>query len=207
MKKRWLLPLTWLLGAGAHAYEEPAYSVVTRNDDYEIRDYEPYLVAETSVAGGFRATGNIAFRRLAGYIFGDNQRREGDSEQAESMRMKMTVPVTRHRIDENGQRTVYRFVMERAYGLDDLPVPNDDAITLHEVPGGPVAVLKYRGRIAETRFAEQVDVLRKALARDGLEASGEPLSAVYNGPFTPPFLRRNEVMIPLATIPADAERN
>jgi len=203
MNRLWLLPLTWLLAAGAQAYEEPAYSVVSRNDGYEIRDYDPYLVAETSVAGGFRATGNIAFRRLAGYIFGDNRRRGDGPDQSASMRMNMTVPVTRHSIDDDGPRTVYRFVMERAYGLSDLPVPNDDAVTLHEVPAGPVAVLQYRGRIAESRFAERVDWLRRALERDGLEAIGEPVSAVYNGPFTPPFLRRNEVMIRLASPPPD----
>ncbi len=206
MKRLWLLPLTGLLAASANAYEEPAYSVVSRNDGYEIRDYDPYVVAETSVTGGFRATGNIAFRRLAGYIFGDNRRRRGDAGQPDSMRMNMTVPVTRHSIDDDGPRTVYRFVMERAYDLGDLPLPNDDAVTLHEVPGGYVAVLQYRGRIAESRFAERVEWLRGALERDGLEAVGEPVSAVYNGPFTPPFLRRNEVMIRLASPRPAGER-
>ncbi len=205
MNGLWLLPLTGLLAASAYAYEEPAYSVVSRNDGYEIRDYDPYLVAETSVAGGFRATGNIAFRRLAGYIFGDNRRRGGEPDQPDSVRMNMTVPVIRHSIDDDGPRTVYRFVMERAYDLSDLPVPNHDAVTLREVPAGPVAVLQYRGRISESRFRERAEWLRRVLERDGLKAIGEPLSAVYNGPFTPPFLRRNEVLIRLASSPPDAE--
>ena len=66
--------------------ESPDYYVIAKHDGYEIRHYEPYLVAETEVDGTFETSGNRAFRRLAGYIFGDNR---------ESEKMAMTVPVTR----------------------------------------------------------------------------------------------------------------
>ena len=186
-----LLPAT-----PAIADEEPDYELVRGGDDYEIREYAPYLVAETTVGGGFDETGNAAFKRLAGYIFGDNRKPDAAGPDAdESMRMKMTVPVTRHR---DGGSTVYRFVMERAYDRDSLPVPNDERVTIRRVPGGTVAVLRYRGRITAARFAEQATRLRAALERDRLQPVGEAVSAVYNGPFTPPFLRRNEVLIRLA---------
>ena len=64
-------------------YEQPEYSVVTSFDGYEIRRYEGYLAAETTVRGDFDSTGNTAFRRLAGFIFGRN---------SEQLRMSMTVP-------------------------------------------------------------------------------------------------------------------
>ena len=115
--------------------------------------------------------------------------------------MNMTVPVTRHRSGATGGATVYRFVMERAYDLDSLPAPNDDRIALRRVPGGPVAVRRYRGRIAASRFDEHDERLRAALRRDGLEPGGGSVSAVYDGPLTPPFLRRNEVLVPLASYP------
>ena len=202
-----LLPAMLLAAATALAYEEPAYELLHRGDDYEVRDYAPYLVAETTVPGGFDETGNAAFRRLAGYIFGDNRRPDPDAQGGgDAVRMNMTVPVTRHHDGADGGATVYRFVMEDAYDMDSLPVPNDDRVTLRQLPGGPVAVLRYRGRINASRFAEQAGRLHEALRRDGLEPSGEPLSAVYNGPFTPPFFRRNEVLVPLASYPGSGRR-
>ena len=130
--------LLFLLMAGAAlGYEAPAYEVLREADGYEIRDYERCLVAETAVAGGFDRTGNVAFQRLAGYIFGGNRsRRSGSEDETGSVRMKMTVPVTRHPdADAEDRGTVYRFVMERAYDLESLPVPDDESVTLAEVPG------------------------------------------------------------------------
>ena len=193
-----LRPIPLLLMANvALGYEEPAYNVVRETDRYEIRDYAPYLVAQTTVAGGFDRTGNVAFRRLAGYIFGGNTSSDA-SGGTEPVRMNMTVPVTRQRDVSDTRSTVYRFVMERAYDRDSLPVPDDDNVAIAEVPGGRFAVLRYRGRITEARFLEHVELLRAALEHDGIETVGEPVAAVYNGPWTPPFLRRNEVMIRLA---------
>ena len=199
MKSLPLIPLLFLTNA-ALGYEEPDYQVVRETDRYEVREYAPYLVAETTVAGGFDRTGSVAFRRLAGYIFGGNTGR--DASWAEPVRMNMTVPVTRHRGGTGS--TVYRFVMERAYDRDTLPVPDDDSVTIAEVAGGRFAVLRYRGRITEARFREHVELLRAALESDGVETVGEPVAAVYNGPWTPPFLRRNEVMIRLGPEPRQA---
>lgn len=199
--RRALFLSAMLLAAGADAYEEPAYELLYQGDGYEVRRYAAYLVAQTTVSGGFDDTGNAAFGRLAGYIFGDNRRADDESGTGDGVRMNMTVPVTRHRGGADGSATVYRFVMESAYDMDSLPVPNDDRITLRRVPGGLVAVLRYRGRITAARFDKHAVRLGEALRRDGLEPAGEPLSAVYNGPFTPPFMRRNEVLIPLASYP------
>lgn len=186
--------------SAANAYEEPEYEVLQQMDDYEIREYPSYLVAETRVSGDFDRTGSAAFQRLAGYIFGNNRRiTPSRADEPESVSMNMTVPVTRERIDENGKRsTVYRFVMERAYDRESLPVPNDDRVTLTEESGGRFAVLRYRGRITEERFMKYAELLQASLKRDGLPTIGEPISAVYNGPFTPPLFRRNEVMLKLA---------
>lgn len=199
---RILLPAMLLVTSTALAYEEPVYELLHRAEDYEVRDYAPYLVAETTVPGGFDETGNTAFRRLAGYIFGDNRSSDPDAPGGDdASRMNMTVPVTRHRGGADGGATVYRFVMERAYDMNSLPIPNDDRVTLLQLPGGPVAVLRYRGRITASLFARHAEHLFEALRRDGLEPASEPLSAVYNGPFTPPFLRRNEVLVPLLSYP------
>lgn len=185
----------------ANAYEEPEYEVLQQADDYEIRDYSSYLVAETRVSGDFDRTGNAAFRRLAGYIFGDNRRITDDGQvDSESMSMKMTVPVTRERVNDGGGRsTVYRFVMERAYDRGSLPEPNDKRVTITEEPGGRFAALRYKGRITEKRFLRYAGALQASLKRDGFSTVGDPISAVYNGPFTPPMFRRNEVLIRLSS--------
>ena len=109
-------------------YEQPEYTVVATGDGYEIRDYESHLVAETTVEGDFDTTGNVAFGRLAGFIFGRNSAGE---------KMNMTVPVTHLPLREGGHR--YRFVMERAYTEESLPRPVDGSVTVVRVPGGHYA--------------------------------------------------------------------
>lgn len=167
-------------------YEEPDYSVVETSDAYEIRRYDSYLAAETTVGGEFDSTGTTAFRRLAGYIFGSN---------SQDVKMNMTVPVTRQQTDTNRYR--YRFVMERAYSEDELPRPADESVALVRVPAGHCAALRYRGRSNEARYRRAEAELLSALERDNVNVLGPPVSAVYNGPFTPPVMRRNEVLIPV----------
>lgn len=168
-------------------YEQPQYSVVDRRDGFEIREYDPYLVAETEVREGFDASGNIAFRRLAGFIFGRNR---------ESVKMNMTVPVTHEPLDDVTHR--YRFVMEQRYTEASLPTPTDDTVTIVKNPGGRYAALRYRGNRDERRFRRAEHRLLQRLDRTGIEVTGRAIRAVYDGPFVPPPLRRNEVLVPIA---------
>ena len=171
---------------GMGRYEQPDYEVVRSTPDYEIRQYETYLVAETHVPGGFETAGNTAFRRLAGFIFGHN---------SEGRAMNMTVPVTHQETTSGDQR--YRFVMERAYDEASLPQPVDPSVAIVRVPSGRYAVASYRGGRSESRFQDAEAALLRALDRDGIKATGSAEVAVYDGPATPSFLRRNEVQIPV----------
>ncbi len=168
--------LTVFPGAPAMALEEPQYEILTRKGDIEFRRYEPYIVAEVSVSGD-----NSAFRILAGYIFGDN---------AEQEKMQMTAPVTRRAND-------HAFVMESKYSMDSLPAPNDERIRLRERPARIVAVREFSGRWSERNFAKNQQALLDGLAALGIETAGEPEVARYNSPFTPWFLRRNEIIVPV----------
>jgi DNA gyrase inhibitor GyrI len=167
-------------------YEEPVYSVLANSDRYEIRYYDSYLVAETTIRGNFDSTGNAAFRRLAGFIFGRNSR---------GLKMNMTVPVTRQQTEPDRYR--YRFVMEKAYSADNLPLPKDDSVSIVNVPGGHYAAARYRGRRNEAQYRRAESALLAALERDAVAIAGSPFSAVYDGPFTPPVMRRNEVLVPI----------
>lgn len=175
-------------------YEQPEYRVVTTGSNYEIRDYDSYLVAETTVSGGFESTGNVAFGRLAGFIFGRN---------TDNRKMSMTVPVTHLPRPDGNHR--YRFVMERAYTEETLPRPVDESVSVVRVPGGLVAAARYRGGRGEARFRRAANELLTALARDGVEVVGQPEAAVYDGPFVPAPIRRNEVLV--AVEPGAATRS
>lgn len=170
-------------------YEQPRYAVVQSRPDYELRLYDSYLVAETTVSGDFGSSGNVAFRRLASFIFGRN---------SHALRMNMTVPVTQQPIEDGTHK--YRFVMEREYSEESLPDPLDDTIDFVRVPAGLYAARRYRGGRSESRFRRHEAALVAALRGDGLEVAGSPAIAVYNGPATPPPMRRNEVLVPVAGV-------
>lgn len=194
------LVLTAALSGGwsnnAMAYEKPQYRVIAESEEYEIREYDPYIVAETVVEGDLRRSGSAAFRRLAGYIFGKNDA---------GQKMNMTAPVETRRADdgsammlaqpEGEERFIYAFVMERAFAMHMLPEPNDDRVTLREVPARTVAVRAFSGRWTDANYQDHETALVQAVRRDGYALSGAPMLARYDGPLTPWFMRRNEVMV------------
>ena len=197
------------------AYEEPSYEVLEQTDDYEVRRYEPYLIAEVDVEGDFGEAGNKAFRLLAAYIFGDNQTEEKMSMTApvesrhkkEGVRMSMTAPVTS--TASVSDEYTYAFVMERKYTLDTLPRPRDPRIRLQEQAARVMAVRRYSGRWTEGNYRKNEAKLMGALSVDGRRPIGAPILARYNSPFTPWFMRRNEVMVEIewaeAAEPSSAE--
>lgn len=180
-----------LIGGQTMAIEKPEYSVLDRIGDIEIRQYAPYVVAETIVDDGygFDGAGNEAFRRLAGYIFGKNR---------SSDKIAMTAPVNQ-KSGSDGWRIT--FMMPSEYRLDTLPEPLDSRVVLRPVAGRLVAALSYSGGWGEKKYSRHEARLLAALQEAGLEAAGEPEFARYNAPFMPPFLRRNEVLVPLAKAP------
>ena len=172
------------------AIEEPEYEVLADTPVYEIRRYEPYVVAEVDVQG--ESADSQGFRTLAGYIFGDNQSRE---------KMAMTAPVESREADAKDAVT-YAFVMENKYTLDTLPTPNNESIRIREKPSRIVAVRRFSGRWTEKNMAKHERELLESLDTDGIKTSGIVELARYNGPFTPWFLRRNELIVPVEWPPA-----
>lgn len=164
------------------ALEEPDYDVLLRQGDVEFRRYEPYIIAEVTVNGD-----REAFRVLAGYIFGDNQSNE---------KMQMTAPVETQDRD-------YAFVMESKYSMDSLPVPNDERIQLRQKPARIVAVRQFSGRWSDRNISKHEQKLIAELETLGVEITGEPELARYNSPFTPWFMRRNEIIVPVNWMTVD----
>lgn len=187
-----------LFGEFAMAYEEPGYQVVKTYAAFELRQYEPYLIAETHVKGDFSEVGNRAFRRLFGYI-SEEARPQG--------KIAMTTPVIQQPVPAATQAAdaeaaqapekTYRFafVMPAAYSLEDLPVPENADVKLKAVPARLMAARRYSGTWSEQRYRENEKILLEALAKQGLQTIGPPVFARYNAPFSLWFLRRNEVLI------------
>ena len=172
----------------AMAIEEPRFEVIHVTDDYEIRRYAPYIVAEVDVAGNIGDAGNRAFRILANYIFGDN---------APGEKMQMTAPVVSNAPSAGRELYTYAFVMESRYSMETLPAPVDPRIRIVEKPAQIVAARSYSGRWTQENYLQHEVSLMSALTIDGHSMRSEPFLARYDSPFKPWFLRRNEVLIEL----------
>lgn len=190
---RTLVPiLAFSLGATLMAAERPSYTVERRSSGIEIRQYRPYLVAQTDVDAPLEQAGNEGFRRLAGYIFGGN---------GTGQRIAMTAPVAMAPLPEStqveprGQGFRVQFMMPSAFTLASLPGAKDSRVTFAEVPARRVAALAYRGNWSEARYQAHLEKLRAALAVEGLKAVGAPVWARYDPPFMPTFMRTNEILV------------
>ncbi len=203
----WSILLFWcalsfvpMLQGEAMALEEAKYRVLEKRGEMELRAYEPLIVAETVVEGDFSSVGNEAFQRLYGYISGKNRMARSIpmtapvSQEAESRRIPMTAPVTQERA---GERWRIAFVMPAELTLETLPEPTDPTVVLREIPGRTLAALTYSGTWSRRRYEAKVDLLLRRVREAGLKPIGAPVFARYNPPFTPWFLRRNEVLIPV----------
>ena len=181
------------------ALEQPRYDVLESDGRFELRRYEPYIVAETVVDAEFERAGNEGFRRLADYIFGNNRSQQklamtAPVSQTTSEKIAMTAPVSMHR-----QGELYRitFMMPSKYTLETLPEPVDAEVHLREMPGGLVAAIRYSGTWSQQRYEAHRTELGPWIDAHGWTVSGEPIFARYDPPFKPWFLRRNEILIPL----------
>lgn len=197
-------PLLWATLAAmplhSHAIEEPDYEVIRRLGDVELREYAPYVVAEVVLQTTPEAAGSQAFPILAGYIFGKNKGEQKFAmtapvtQSAVPMTMAMTAPVTQTAV-AGGVRV--QFVLPKGMTLAAAPEPLDPRVQLRLVPAGRWAALRYSGRWSQANDDEQLGLLKAALDKAGVATQGEPVLARYNAPFTPWFLRRNEVWLAL----------
>ena len=183
---------------------EPSYSVVQNDDKFEVRDYEAMVIAETLVDANFDDAGDIAFRRLFGYISGDNKASSEismtapvmalDEKRASGEEISMTAPVT-------GEKTAlgwrFAFVLPSEFTLATAPEPTDPDVKLNQIPARKAAVVRYSGSWNEAAYEKNLLSLQSWMQRSGLEADSTPRVAAYDPPWTLPFLRRNEIIIDL----------
>lgn len=208
MTKRLILGLFFLLFTGSSmAIEEPKYRVIENAGAFELRVYDPKIIAEVEVPGTQKEASSAGFKLIAGYIFGGNTSRAGGNEKIsmtapvamesvdakpQSEKISMTAPVN---MEQTGNKWRMHFVMPGKYTLNTLPKPNNPAVTLREVPGHKYAVIRFSGFAGKAKADTKTAELKKWLKSRGIKPTGKPELARYNPPWTLPFMRRNEVMM------------
>ncbi len=183
---------------GIRTSEEPPFSVLLTSKNIEIRQYNDFLIARTEVAANYEESTTIGFRRLAGYIFGKNLKRQEIAMTAPVVREKasekiaMTAPVLQQPFKD---KWVMSFVLPAQYSLETIPQPLDENVQIEKIPGKKVASIRFSGFLSEDNFRQQAELLKTWLSENGYIMLSDPRSAGYDPPWTIPFLRRNEVMI------------
>jgi len=122
---------------------------------------------------------------LAGYIFGGN---------AEEQKIAMTAPVQQSMAGEREMA----FMMPAEYALEDLPQPEDQRVSFREAPAYTAAVIQFSGLASAEKADENWQQLRRFLTAEGIDITGDPTLNQYNPPWTLPFMRRNEIIVPVA---------
>ena len=187
---------------GVRNAEQASYAILKQQDQFELREYGPLVVAETVVDADFDAAGKIAFGRLFGYISGDN---------AATTDIAMTAPVMAlENVPENGEKIAmtapvigeqsgsgwrFSFVLPAGFTLENAPTPTNPAVKITELPPRAVAVIRYSGTWSESSFKDNLQRLQQWMQQNQLEAASLPRVAGYDPPWTLPFLRRNEILI------------
>lgn len=192
---------TFMLGSTkAIALEEAIYTVIEKEDNFEVRDYAPQVRAVTHVESDLEGAGNEAFSYLFDYISGNNERQDKIamtapvSQQSDGEKIKMTAPVGQQR---RGDKWQISFVMPASYTMKTLPKPSDPKVSLVQVPEKRYAAVRYSGFWSEQGYQQNKSALQSWISKKGLRPLGEPIWARYNAPFSLWFLRRNEVLIPI----------
>lgn len=186
----------------AMAIEEPKYTLLEKDQAFELRDYAPKIIAEVFVDGDMRESSSKGFRLIADFIFGNNTAQSGKSEkismtapvsvEPSAEKLSMTAPVGVQQANKGWK--VY-FVMPSQYTLETLPKPKNPQVTIKSLPSQKFAVLRFSGLVDQEKMAKKVAELKEWAGNKKLKMLGSPELARYNPPWTLPFLRRNEMMV------------
>ena len=190
------------VGVGLRAGEEALYSPLSVDGNFEIRSYEPIIVAQTAVSGSYNNATKLGYQRLTDYVSGSNLARQTVSvndpvqvlEGQKAPKIDLTLPYYEEYIDGTW---VVSVAMPEAYTLETLPKPLNNSITFKILPNLKVATVRYTGFKSEAAVSKNTNLLKDWMSRNNLVAASAPRSVIYDSPLTVPVLRRNEIHISL----------
>ena len=192
MKHMWIWMLIVMVGAGLlmvgcgslrSGYESAPYTVVRSDGHFQVRDYPALTVVETPIASAGRQGDDGGFMRLFRFISGKNEAQQ---------KISMTTPVFMSGSETNATMA---FVMPARMKSGEVPRPADGSLQVRELPAGRFAVLRYSGRRTAAQEAESLARLKAWMENQGLQSLSTPVYGYFDPPWTPSFLRRNEVML------------
>ncbi len=176
---------------GMRLNEQPAYTVLEKDGDFEIRHYEKTMLAQATESGPRQSALEKGFQRLADYIFGQNTKNL-HNEESHSEKMAMTAPVFHEEKDGNW---LISFVLSSKYNLTNVPRPQDSNIQIVEKNAKDVAAVTYSGTNTEDKMQESKAHLQTWITARKIKIISEFYFAQYDPPFAIPVLKRNEVMV------------
>jgi hypothetical protein len=163
--------------------EEQKYKVIKNYPEFEIRFYPSAVLATVySKAKTYKELAGPGFNKLAGYIFGGNDK---------ETKIAMTAPV---RMDINDSNSSMSFVMPSNYSVENLPKPNNASVEVKKVPEEYVAVITFAGYASDKEIKSYSEKLQKLLLENGILSNGNYRFLGYNPPFQI-LGRRNEIIV------------
>ena len=175
--------------------EVPAYKILKKEQNIEIRQYPPLIIAEVKTAGSRQDSIGNGFRILADFIFGNNEGEKqlsmnGPITQQQGIKIAMTAPVQQEKTDTEW---AISFIMPSKFSIDTIPNPINDRIKIIQIPSKRYAVITFSGRSTEANLTKHTNELEIYMNGSSYSKVGNAKYAFYNPPWTLPFLRRNEV--------------
>ncbi|NBX84375.1 MAG: heme-binding protein [Gammaproteobacteria bacterium] len=166
--------------------ETPNYLVISKHKNMEVRQYPIMIRASLEQKGARPEAISMGFSKLAAYIFGKNDAHK---------KIKMTAPVLQETLKDGWK---IQFIMPAYLLMDEIPKPFDNDIQLIESDEERMAVIRFSGRIKESRLEHFTAHLQQFLQSQGCKTQSSAIYAFYNPPWTIPFMRRNEVWFRVA---------
>ena len=164
-------------------YREPSFLLLDTKDNIEIRQYNEYIVAKTSISLKNNENDDGMFRVLASYIFGQNEKKQS---------IPMTAPVTTFKNDSLQNMLFYILDTE---DINTLPNPSAQNITLEKFSLGKCAVISFSWFVNDKKINKYKNKLKKFLDDNGYIQQSPFMVNRYDSPWKLPFLRRNEVLV------------
>ena len=178
-----LLIIILSLAMAEQKYKEPQFSLIEKMDNIEIRQYNEYVIAKTSIPLNNDKEENNMFMVLASYIFGENENKQN---------IPMTAPVTTFKTENSYDMIFYMLDVD---DIEDLPKPSGQDIVFEKFNLGKCAAISFSWFTNESKIEKYKTMLEKFIKENKYEQISPFMVNRYDPPWRLPFLRRNEILV------------
>ena len=203
MKRAWVTVLASLIisgcSLGQRYGEEALFATLFSNGDYQIRLYEPLVIAQVASEGGYLQATRSGYQRLTSYVSGNNLAEQTISANPPQLvtggikpKVELTLPYYEENLDGVWLTSV---AMPEQYTLATLPKPADELITFETLPRMRTAVITFSGYRSERLITNKANQLTQWIKQENLTPTSPPRSVIFDSPLTVPGLRRHEIHI------------